>query len=71
MKYLILLLIPITILLAYCAIHETPIEAYHYEVIWIYRNQPLEMMIRQVAKDNGCDADLMVRLAILESNVRC
>ena len=69
MKYLTLLLIPIVILLAYCALHEDVVEAYHYEVIEIYRNQPIEIMIRDVAVRNGCDPDLMVQLALLESDI--
>ena len=69
MKYLTLLLIPLIILLVYCAIHEEPVEALHYEVIEIYRNQPIEIMIRDVAVKNGCDPDLMVHLALLESDL--
>lgn len=69
MRILSLLLIPITILLVYCVLHETPIEAYHYEMVRIYKDQPLEMMIRQVALENDCDPDLMVKLALLESQM--
>ena len=69
MKYLILLLIPIVTLLAYCALHEDVVEVYHYEVIEIYRNQPLEIMIRDIAVENGCDPDLMIQLALLESDM--
>ena len=69
MKYLTLLLIPLIILLVYCALHEDPVEALHYEVIEIYRNQPIEIMIRDVAAANGCDPDLMVQLALLESDI--
>jgi hypothetical protein len=70
MKYLISILVaPLLIILLYCHISEDVVEAYHYEAIEIYKNQELEIMIRDTAIENGCDPDLMIQLALLESDL--
>lgn len=57
------------ILLSYCTLSEDVVEAYHYQLIQIYRNQEIEIMIRDIAIENGCDPELMVQLALLESDI--
>jgi len=75
MKTKIILTLPVVILVALVVLltnnllHETPDDTYHFEPIRIYKNQPIEMMIRDVAERNGCDAEVMVELAVLESGV--
>ena len=69
MMILLILSISFILLITQSIVHISDRTIHRAEVIHIYKNEVLEQLIRNTAEANGCNPNLLVHLALIESKL--